>query len=169
MRSSRNRSTPSKTPNVFSSSFLQRIGERDEPPTAGEADAAGPWHIEEVPSRGFGLFRAGESLARGFKPAAVFSERWLALLAMAALPGSGRDAMLSLRKEDDAHGYAVTLDDGSEVGYVELFDEALLDGMNVAASLLRSPESLAALLEAAGGIALERCGVILADLSLAEG
>jgi hypothetical protein len=163
MRSSGNRSTPSRTPNVFSSSFLHRLDERDEPPTAGEADTAGPWRIEEIPGAGFGLFRAGEGPARGFKPAAVFPDRWLALLAKAVLPGTGRDAMLSLLKEAGPRGYGVTLDDGAVVGWLELFDESLLDGMNAAVELLRSPESLACLLEAAGGLALERCGAILEE------
>ncbi|MFL6234124.1 MAG: hypothetical protein ACJ76N_13400 [Thermoanaerobaculia bacterium] len=33
--------------NAFSPSFLHRIGQRDEPPSAGEADVAGPWRILE--------------------------------------------------------------------------------------------------------------------------
>jgi hypothetical protein len=68
--------------------------------TAGEADAAGPWFVELIPGLGFGLFRAGESLARGFRPAAVVE-------------------------------------------------------------LVRAPWSLAYLPEAAGPLALERCGAIL--------
>jgi len=79
----------SSSRNAFSPSFLQRIGERDEPPTAGEADAAGPWRVLELPSRGFGLFRIGESPARGNRSAAVFRQRWLALLAAAVLPARG--------------------------------------------------------------------------------
>jgi hypothetical protein len=42
-----------------------------------------------------------------------------------------------------------------------LFDEKLVDAIDVAVSLERSPESLAFLLEAAGAMALERCGAIL--------
>jgi antitoxin PrlF len=53
MRSSEKSSTPS-VPNAFSPSFLQTFLERDEPPTAAEADLAGPWLIEEIPGRGFG-------------------------------------------------------------------------------------------------------------------
>ncbi|HSS49497.1 MAG TPA: hypothetical protein VLX28_11175, partial [Thermoanaerobaculia bacterium] len=61
MRSSRH-SIPA-SPNAFSPAFLQRIAERDEPPSAGEADVAGPWHVEEMSgdAGGFGLFRLGES------------------------------------------------------------------------------------------------------------
>ena len=47
-------------------------------------------------------------------------------------------------------------------GHFELFSEPLLDAMNQAVHLIRLPQSLAYLLEAAGGAALERCGAILA-------
>jgi hypothetical protein len=150
--------------NAFSPSFLEQFMERDEPPTCGEADVAGPWHVEPIPGLGFALFRAGESLSRGFRPAAVFPDRWLALLAAAVLPGTGRDALLRLSKEEDAEGFGVALDDGEIVGHFELFDESLLDAINVTAGLVRSPQSLAYLLEAAGPAALARCGAILAAL-----
>jgi len=86
-------------PNAFSQLFLSRLAERDEPPTAGDADVAGPWRIEPVVWRGghgFGLFRLGEGLARGFTPVAVFPSRWLALIAAAVLPGTGRDPLLRI-------------------------------------------------------------------------
>ena len=161
MRSSHHR-TPSHPSNAFTTPFLGRFEERDEPLTAGEADVAGPWFVEAIPGLGFGLFRAGESLARGFRPAAVFPDRWLALLAAAVLPGTGRDSLLRLRKDAAADGYfEVALDDGAVVGRFELFDEPLLDAVNVVAALARSPWSLAYLMEAAGPLALERCGAIL--------
>ena len=65
---------------------------------------------------------------------AVFPSRWLALLAAAVLPGTGS---------------------------LHLFDEPLVDALNVAIHLLQAPESLAGLLEAAGAVALERCDAIL--------
>ncbi len=152
---------PSRPANAFSAEFLSRFEKRDEPPTGSEADVAGPWSVEPIPGLGFGLFRAGESLTRGFRPAAVFPDRWLALLAAAVLPGTGRDPLLRLNKEPDTLGYGVVLDDGEVVGHCELFDEPLLDAVNVAIGLARSPWSLACLLEAAGPLALERCGAIL--------
>jgi len=161
MRSSHHR-TPSQPPNAFTSTFLGRFGEQDEPPTAAEADVAGPWFIEPIPGLGFGLFRAGESLTRGFRPAAVFPDRWLALLAAAVLPGTGRDPLLRLRKDRSTDGtFDVALDDGGIAGHFELFDETLLEALNVVAALTRSPWSLAYLLQAAGPLALERCGAIL--------
>ena len=147
--------------NAFSPSFLHRIGERDEPPTAGEADAAGPWRVLELPSRGFGLFRSGESPARGHRPAAVLRQRWLALLAAAVLPGTGRDAAFRLQKDSGPEGFAVEDGSGEIVGHLELFDPNLIEALHVAEGLLRSPEALAVLLEAAGQVALERAGAIL--------
>lgn len=48
--------------NAFTSSFLGRLQDRDEPPAASEADWAGPWRMERMPEEGdFGLFRMGES------------------------------------------------------------------------------------------------------------
>src|SRR5206468_1596588 len=38
--------------NAFSASFLHRFNRQDEPTTAGEADVAGPWHVEEIPGQG---------------------------------------------------------------------------------------------------------------------
>jgi hypothetical protein len=152
-------------PNIFTTEFLCRMAERDEPPTAGEADVAGPWRIEPIPGEGFGLFRIGESLARGFAPVAVVPSRWLALIIAAVLPGTGRDSLIRIDKQPDADGaYPLLLPGlgGEEVvGRLRVFDEALVDAINVAIHLLQTPESLAWMLEAAGAVALERCGAIL--------
>ena len=158
MRSSRHCNAPS--PNAFSAAFLQRIAQRDEPPSAGEADVAGPWRVEELPA-GFGLFRLGESQERGFEPYAVFRGRDLALLAAAVLPGTGRDRAFLLDKEFGVEGFAIAEPNGTVLGHLALFDESLVDALNVAAAVVRLPGSLAGLLEAAGPVALERAGAVL--------
>jgi hypothetical protein len=160
-----NSSTPQTPSNAFSPLFLRRFDELDEPITGLEADTAGPWSVEPVPGRGFGLFRAGERPSRGFRPAVTFPDRWLALLTAAVLPGTGREPLLALSgdPDPDVEAYPVLLDDGTVVGHAEQFDEALIDAVNVAAGLVRSPLALAFLLEAAGAVALERCGAILDD------
>src|SRR4029077_4203333 len=91
-------------PNACNRISLSRLSERDEPHTAGDADVAGPWRIEPIPGHGFGLFRIGESLARGFAPVAVFPSRWLALVMAAILPGTGRDPLFRIEKDPDADG-----------------------------------------------------------------
>ncbi|HYG61071.1 MAG TPA: hypothetical protein VEL74_00700 [Thermoanaerobaculia bacterium] len=158
-------STSAPHPNVFTTEFLARLGERDEPPTAGEADVAGPWRVEAIPGHGFGLFRLGETLARGFAPVAIYPSRWLALVMAAILPGTGRDPLLRIEKTPNADGvYPLVLpsrDGAEQVGELQLFDEAAVDAMNVVIHLLQAPESLAFVLEAAGAVALERCGAIL--------
>lgn len=157
-------SNPPSLPNAFTAAFLRRLLERDESPTGAEADVAGPWRIEEVPGRGFGLFRVGESAARGFEPVALYPSRWLALATAAVLPGTGRDPLLRLRFAAAADGrYDVTLEDGEVVGSFQSFDEKLLDAVNVAIGLLRAPLSLADLMEAAGPVGAERCGTILEE------
>jgi len=141
------------------------MGERDEPPTAGEAAVAGPWRIEPLDwrgGRGFGLFRAGRSLARGSRPAAICPSRWAALVIAAMLPGTGRDPMLRLGKDADGEGmYPVTLDTGELVARLEVFDDTLIEHVNALLHLLQSPLSLADALEAAGAEALDGCGGIL--------
>jgi hypothetical protein len=50
---------------------------------------------------------------------------------------------------------------GEPAGHLRDFDEALAGALNLAAALVRSPVSLAALLQAAGHVALEQAGRIL--------
>ncbi len=120
---------------AFHPRFLQLFGERDEPPTAGEADVAGPWHVEPVGPAGnhFGLFRAGESAAAGHRPTAVFISPFYALLAAAVLPGIGRDLAFRLKTEPDQEGYAVQSrgDWGEPIGWLELFDERLSEALHL--------------------------------------
>src|SRR4029077_11727311 len=135
MRSFRKDSTSSIHPNAFTRLFLEKLGRRDEPPTAGQADVVGPWRIEAIVwegGAGFGLFRLGETQARGFAPTAVFPDKWLARLAAAVLPGTGRDPMLLLQKDEAPEGgYPVVLETGELVGLCQYFDEKLVDAMNV--------------------------------------
>jgi hypothetical protein len=152
-------STPSLF-NIFVKEFLARLGSRNEPASAAEADVAGPWEIEELRYTCYGLYRRGESSARGHRPAAICKDRALALLTAAALPGTGRDPLFHLQKDPSADGYA--LEAGGEViAHLACFDEKLVEALHVLESVLRSPEALAHILEAAGAVALERAGAIL--------
>ncbi len=91
------------------------------------------------------------------------------MLAAALLPGPGREAVFLLQKEAGLSGYAVTERGGGEAGYLQLFDEKLVDALNVLDALLRTPEALAGVLEAAGAVALERAGAILEEQFPATG
>lgn len=146
-------------PNAFAAPFLRRMAGRDEPPTAAEADTAGPWRVEPA-SGGFAVLREGEQLERGDRPTAVFRDRAAALLAAAVLPTVGRDAAYRLGQDAEPGGYALRFQ-GEVAGHLQFFDESLAGALHVADGLARSPRSLATLLEAAGGLALERAGRIL--------
>ena len=158
-------SVPPTPSNAFHPDFLRLLDERDEPITSSEADVAGPWRVLPVPGLGFGLFREGEPPSRGFRPVAVFADRFLALLTAAALPASGRYPLLFLARDPDPddQGYAVRLDDGTVVGHFLQFDQTLLEAVNGLVGVLRVPGSLAFVMEAAGAIALERAGAILEE------
>ncbi len=147
--------------NAFHPSFLEKVGEQDEPPFAAEAEVAGPWHIEEHLEHGYGLFRPGESYTRGFRPVAVRKTLWLARLMAAILPATGRDRAFRLRSEPDLLGYAIESrgDWCGVVAHLELFNDDIPPGLHLALCLARSPESLKLLLAAAGGVALELAGV----------
>jgi len=161
MRDSADRISSSSR-NAFTFEFLRRIAERDEPLTAAEADVAGPWSVETMPGVGWGVFRAGEGAARQFRPHAVFRDRAVAHLFAAVLPGTGREKAFRLCQGAEGAGYAVEAGaGGGVVGYLALFDEPLVAAAHVVECLVRQPESLANLLEAAGGLALERAGAIL--------
>jgi hypothetical protein len=160
MRSEKDRSTlfPS---NAFDETFLAAIDQLDEPMSAAEAETAGPWSLLAMPDGGWGVFRRGQSPERGDAPIAAFRRREKALLAAAVLPGTGRDPLFRLASDPDSAGYELMSASGEPEGSFRLFDENLRDALHVAECLVRSPEALARLLEAAGGIALRETGRLL--------
>jgi hypothetical protein len=159
MRDRDDRSTP-RPSNAFTPEFLDQLDQQDEPTTAAQADVAGPWIVEPMPSPGWALFRRGESLAAGDPPIAVFRERERALLVAAVLPGTGLDRRFRLQNEVSPEGYAV-LSHGEVVGHLRHYNPELVTALNTAEAVVRLPECLAQLLEASGGVALARAGRLL--------
>jgi hypothetical protein len=154
---------PPTPPNAFDAAFLARLEEQDEPAAAEEADWAGPWRLAHLPDGGgVGLFRAGESAARGHRPFARFRDRSDALLSMAMI-ASRREAAYRLQSLPEGQGWAVQSRAawGETVGWLGVFDEDLVARVSWAEALMRSPEALAFFLEACGKVVLERAGAIL--------
>jgi hypothetical protein len=152
--------------NAFAADFLSRFHEQDEPSTSAEADAAGPWRTlpgQTADEReAHGVWRHGERPEWGDLPTALLRERALALLAAAVRPLVGGDALYLLGTEREPEGYPLLLH-GEAVGWLDLFDEDWAFGINVVDRLTRSPQALAAVLEAAGPLALERVGRLLGE------
>jgi hypothetical protein len=153
--------------NAFEPSYLRRLNDRDEPPTALEAEFAGPWSVESLPAGlGYGLYRAGESPRIGHVPVAVFGDLWRAEQVAALLPLLARDSTYRFREQPDADGwYAIESREawGAVVGRLVVHDPAVLAGLHVLEGLMREPMALALLLETCGKTALERVGAILAE------
>jgi hypothetical protein len=150
----------SQPPNAFAADFLERLAELDEPASAGEAETAGTAQVVPVPGGGFAVLSEGLSLEEGDRPVALLLERSTALLIAAALPGSGREPAYRLGQEADEHGFPLYAQ-GRSAGHLTWFDERLLAQLNSLESLTRLPASLAQLLEAGGGLGLERAGRLL--------
>lgn len=156
---------PRRLRNAFSEEFLDRFKVEDEPASSGEADAQGPWRVLPWPTpdgrEAYGLWRLGEDPEWGDAPAAVFRERSTALLAAIARPALGRDPFFRLGKERVRAGGFPLLRQGEAEGWIDLFDEDWAFGLGLLERLVRSPEALATVLEAAGPLALLRAGAIL--------
>jgi len=164
MRDREERST--RTLNAFSEEFLLRFEDEDEPASAGEADGTGPWGVRPLATddgrEAFGIWRLGERPEWGDPPSAQFREQSTALLAAAVRPFLARDPFYQLGKERWNSGFPL-LRHGEEAGWIDLFDEDWVFGVNVLERFTRSPEALATLLQAAGPVALERAGCILRE------
>ena len=147
------------SPNAFTPEYLDLLNQRDEPASASDADAAGPWHLERTSEGGWAVLRLGESLGRGDVPSGDFIRPEFAKLTAGLLPGTGKSKRFRQGKDHDGRGYPVYYD-GDWIGHLPLFDEDLIASLNIADALLSAPNDLAWVLDAAGGVALEHTGKI---------
>ncbi len=91
--------------NAFDPDFLARLGARDDPPGALEAEMDGEWFVESLSSGGYALYRSWQSRENGHRPAALFTRLEDALLAAAIRPAVGRDPLFFQETEPTADGY----------------------------------------------------------------
>ena len=152
--------------NAFRQDFLARLDAAEEPESCAEADLVGPWTVRSIADAAgemFAVLREWERVELGDRPFAVFRRRETALLAAAVLPSTGREPLFllrTLRNEGGEEGYRLDAA-GQEAGRLRDFDEGFAAALHVAAWLVRSPDSLAKLLEATGSLALTQVGKIL--------
>jgi hypothetical protein len=165
--------------NAFTPAFLDHLAPEDDPPTATEALAEGPWTVVRVaaPKIPFAepngtevnkavpwaVVREGDR-PDDEPPAATFVHLHPARLATAAVAIAARDAAYRLDREPDPRGFAVR-QGHRVVGHLPWHHQELVAALNHLDALARSPRALAAVLEAAGASAVARVGALLARRS----
>ena len=161
--------------NAFDRAFLDLLDPEDDPVTATEAVAEGPWTVARVTApkipfaepngpEPWAVVREGDR-PEDESPAATFVHLHSARLAAAAVPVAARDAVYRLGREQDPRGFALS-QAGRVVGHLPWHHQELVAALNHLDALARSPRALAAVLEAAGASALARVGALLARRTL---
>ncbi len=145
--------------NAFHEHFLRQAERHDEPPTATEAEFAGPWQSQPS-AHGRTLLRSWEDPQRGDRPFATFTDEQTAQLALALLPARGRLATYRLNTQPDAEGFLLHRE-GQPIGHLTHYDEHFVEALSAVEALIKNPVALANLLQAAGPTALEQTGRIL--------
>lgn len=159
--------TAAHPPNAFSASFLEALRSQDEPFYAEEAELEGPWVIRPRGEQ-LEIFRSWESAELGYEPEARVQISEVALILLAALPALGRERLFKVRDAQSGR-QALAMED-TEVGDLRVFNSDLLTGAHFLACVARSPSSLAALVQAAGPLTMEKVGQILhGRLAAAQG
>jgi hypothetical protein len=158
------KSTAPSEPNAFTPSFLHRLDPQDDPLTATEAAAEGPWHAMPLPgadpAEPWTVTRTPAPCG-GDTTAGTFAHRATACLLATALPLAARDATYRLASEPDEAGFPL-LRGSTPVAHLPWYHDELVAMVNVLDALARSPRAMAALLEAAGPTAVRRVGAELA-------
>lgn len=132
-----------------------------------EAEAAGYRRVVAVGDR-WGLFRTWDDPGDGDRPVAIFTERWAALLASAVWVPQARAPLMRLDPLATSAGFRIwpscEMAEGVEnrpLGWFQSFNQPAERALMLAAALVRDPEALASLLEAAGVEAVEQAVRIL--------
>jgi len=160
-------------PNAFTPAFLEQLQEDSEPLTAAEAELAGPWKQEPVPGHpgAVAILRVWETLMSGDVPQGVFRHEETAALCSAVLPLVEREPLFHLSEVPEPKaplpgGYPVIATFGEEgptvCGWLPRYHPEIVAALHLLEALVRSPQSLAAVLAAAGPATLAQVGRCLA-------
>ena len=96
------------------------------------------------------------------KPRGVFEHHETACLVAAVLPAVGSDALYAVRRGSSELVRTIGRSEPAVAGQLSSVDEDIAGALHVAAWFLRSPHSLALLLEAAGYDVLATAGRLVA-------
>ena len=158
---STSRSRPSTAASIFDRHFLEEIADW---PIDGfcenEAAYSGPWRVEERGGE-FAVLRDGDERPRG-----TFKQHETACLVAAVLPAAGSDSLYSVRSCKLLR--VIGQPAPAVAGRFAFDDEDIAGALHVAAWFLRSPHSLALLLEAASSDVLTTAGQLVAERRAVE-
>jgi len=160
-------SPPPALDNVFSHDYLAQLRERDEVLTASEAEYAGPWRCAPAVAKpgAVAVLREWEDPEREDPEGVLWHEETARLLAI-ALPMTEREPLFHLDDRETPDGFALTAVYGEQgaqtAGWLRRYEPRLAEALHLLEGVVRSPRALADLLEAAGPIAVEQVGKILA-------
>ncbi|MEM8997110.1 MAG: hypothetical protein AAGF23_20170 [Acidobacteriota bacterium] len=142
---------------IFASDFLELVGDDSvDGFCEHEAGFTGPWRVE-AQADGFAVIRDGEA-----KPRGLFKHHETACLVAAVLPAVGSDPLYAVRRGSSELVRTIGHAEPTIAGQLSPGDEDLAGALHIAAWLLRSPHSLAFLLEAAGYDVLATAGRLVA-------
>jgi len=149
------KSEPTHPSSIFDQDFLEHIADW---PIDGycenEAAFSGPWRVEQQGEE-FAVVRDGDERPRG-----TFKHHETACLVAAVLPAIGSDSLYAERSCDLLR--VIGRDTYAVAGRFTFDDEDIAGALHVAAWFLRSPHSLALLLEAASIDTLTTAGRLVA-------
>ena len=159
---------PKQPVNAFSSRYLSALREKDEPPSALDAEFIGPWRFRERAGY-FHIFWEWESFEAGHLPVADFLLREDALLFMTALRAVSELPVFRARKSSDpaSDGYEIERE-GELAGHLRSHPTEVLTAVNTLAVAARSPMDLAVLFEMSGSQVQEMAGEILGQEVMGE-
>jgi hypothetical protein len=155
-------------PNAFTPEYLEEVRGRNETLTAAEAELAGPWKVEPVPGRPgvVAVLRVWENLEAGDVPFALFLHEEQARRCAAVLPAVGREPLVWLGDEPEADGYPLVHVYGEQgavtCGWLVQAHPGVAAALHLTEALARRPVDLAAVVDSAGGIAIDQVGSALA-------
>ena len=154
---------------IFTADFLDLLETAAEPPSLSEAEWGGEWKVVSLDSDQHLVLRSWEEPGRD-RPAAIFTERPIALQCAAVLPLEARPRLVLIQTVEPAASHLVLVRDtydtearaeGRPLGELQEFNENQVLALHLAGCFARSPLALALLLEAAGPTAIRLVGEIL--------